>query len=82
MQGLLVTHISAGTIALLAAAIAAVSEKGKQVHSSAGKTYFWSMLGIFLTAIPTNSQSYLTLSPRTHTWNWFSEPRTSDWLLK
>lgn len=52
MQGLLAIHISAGTIALLAAAVAIVSEKGKQIHLSAGETCFWSMLGIFLTAIP------------------------------
>ena len=45
-------HILAGTIALLSAAIAVLSEKGKKFHVLSGRTYFWSMVCIFLTAIP------------------------------
>ena len=42
----------AGTIALLAAAFAICSEKGKKIHINAGRTYYWGMAGIFLTALP------------------------------
>ena len=52
MQILLPIHILAGTIALLCAALAVSSEKGKRLHVLAGRTYFWGMVGIFLTAIP------------------------------
>ncbi|MDC1417583.1 hypothetical protein N8264_00810 [Candidatus Thioglobus sp.] len=52
MEYLLPIHILAGTIALLAAAFAICSEKGKKVHITAGRTYFWGMAGIFLTALP------------------------------
>jgi uncharacterized membrane protein len=48
---LLSIHILAGTIALLCAALAISSEKGKKFHVLSGRTYFWSMVGIFLTAI-------------------------------
>ena len=50
MQILLPIHILAGTIALLSAIIAVLSEKGKKLHVLSGRTYFWSMVGIFLTA--------------------------------
>ena len=49
---LLAIHILAGTIALLCAALAVSSEKGKQLHVLSGRTYFWCMVTIFLTAIP------------------------------
>ena len=49
---LLSIHILAGTIALLCAALAVSSEKGKKFHVLSGRTYFWCMVGIFLTAIP------------------------------
>ena len=49
---LLPIHILAGTIALFAAAFAICSEKGKKIHITAGKTYYWGMVGIFLTALP------------------------------
>ena len=52
MQILLPIHILAGTIALLCAALAFSSEKGKRLHVLSGRAYFWSMAIIFLTAIP------------------------------
>ncbi len=52
MQILLPIHILAGTIALLCAALAVISEKGKKLHVLSGRTYFWCMVAIFLTAIP------------------------------
>ena len=52
MDTLLVIHILAGTIALLCAALAVSSEKGKKFHVLSGRTYFWCMVVIFLTAIP------------------------------
>ena len=52
MQILLPIHILAGTIALLCAALAVSSAKGKKFHVLAGRTYFWCMTAIFLTAIP------------------------------
>ena len=52
MEVLLLLHITVGTIALLCAALAVSSEKGKKIHVLSGKTYFWSMVAIFLTAIP------------------------------
>ena len=52
MQILLPIHILAGTIALLSAIMAVLSEKGKKLHVLSGRTYFWCMLTIFLTAIP------------------------------
>lgn len=51
MQILLPMHILAGTIALLSSIVAVLSEKGKKLHVLSGRTYFWGMLGIFLTAI-------------------------------
>jgi len=52
MSWLLAIHILAGTTALFAAAFAIISEKGKKTHITAGKTYYWGMVGIFLTALP------------------------------
>ena len=52
MQYLLFIHILAGSISLVTAAFAVVSSKGKKVHIIAGRTYFWGMAVIFLTAIP------------------------------
>jgi MFS superfamily sulfate permease-like transporter len=52
MQILLPIHILAGTIALFCAAMAVSSEKGKKLHVLSGRTYFWCMVAIFLTAIP------------------------------
>ena len=64
MSILLAIHILAGTIALLCAALAVSSEKGKKFHVLSGRTYFWCMVGIFLTAIPMsiiNSNIFLFL---------------------
>ena len=64
MDILLSIHILAGTIALLCAALAVSSEKGKKFHVLSGRTYFWCMVGIFLTAIPMsiiNSNTFLFL---------------------
>jgi hypothetical protein len=61
---LLSIHIIAGTIALLCSALAVSSEKGKKFHVLSGRTYFWCMVGIFLTAIPMsiiNSNTFLFL---------------------
>ena len=52
MSLLLAIHILAGAPALLAAAFAICSEKGKKTHITAGRTYYWGMVGIFLTALP------------------------------
>ena len=52
IQILLPIHILAGIIALTSAALSVSSEKGKKLHVLSGRTYFWSMLAIFLTAIP------------------------------
>ena len=52
MQYLLFIHIIAGTVSLLAAAVAVASGKGKKEHILAGRTYFWGMFLIFITAIP------------------------------
>jgi len=52
MEFLLPIHIIAGTIALFCAAMSVLSEKGKKVHALSGRTYFWGMATIFLTAIP------------------------------
>ena len=52
MEFLLPLHILAGTIALLATIFAICSEKGKKIHIISGRTYYWGMVGIFLTALP------------------------------
>ena len=57
MQYLLVAYIFAGCISLIAAVFAVVSSKGKQAHILAGRTYFWGMAVIFLTAIPMSISS-------------------------
>ena len=49
---LLSIHILAGSIALVSAALALSTEKGKKFHVLIGKAYFWSMVIIFLTALP------------------------------
>ena len=52
MQILLSIHILAGITSLLCAALAVSSSKGKKLHVLSGRTYFWGMVTIFLTAIP------------------------------
>ena len=64
IKTLLVIHIFAGVIALLSAALALSTEKGKKFHVLSGKSYFWAMVLIFLTAIPMsilNSNVFLFL---------------------
>ena len=57
MQYLLVSHIFAGCISLIAAVFAVVSSKGEKTHILAGRSYFWGMAVIFLTAIPMSISS-------------------------
>ena len=52
MEILLPLHILAGITSLLCAALAVSCEKGKKLHVLSGRTYFWGMVTIFLTAIP------------------------------
>lgn len=64
MQILLPIHILAGIVALLGAAVSVLSEKGKKLHVLSGKTYFWSMVVNFFTAIPMSIISRnIVLSP-------------------
>ena len=51
IEFLLPIHILVGTIALLCAALAVSSEKGKKIHVLSGRIYFWCMVAIFSTAI-------------------------------
>tara|TARA_B100001765_G_scaffold201973_1_gene155647 strand:- start:97 stop:711 length:615 start_codon:yes stop_codon:yes gene_type:complete len=52
MDILLKIHICTGTIALIAAAVAVLSEKGKSLHIKAGQFYVFGMACVFLTAVP------------------------------
>ena len=52
MAFLLPIHILAGIIALFCAVLAVISKKGKRFHILSGIAYFWSMVVIFITAIP------------------------------
>ena len=64
MRALLILHILSGAIALFSAALALWTEKGKKFHVLSGKSYFWAMVLIFLTAIPMsilNSNVFLFL---------------------
>ena len=64
MSILLPIHILSGAIALLCAALAVSSEKGKRLHVLSGRAYFWCMVAIFLIAIPMsimNSNIFLFL---------------------
>ena len=64
MEILLPIHIVSGSIALFSATLALSTEKGKKFHVLSGKSYFWSMVLIFLTAIPMsilNSNVFLFL---------------------
>ena len=64
MEILLPIHIASGSIALFSASLAISTEKGKKFHVLSGKSYFWAMVLIFLTAIPMsiiNSNVFLFL---------------------
>ena len=52
MEILLPIHIVSGSIALFSATLALSTEKGKKFHVLSGKSYFWGMVLIFLTAMP------------------------------
>ena len=93
MQILLPLHILAGAIALISAALAMGAQKGKTIHVNAGKTYFWGMVVIFLTAIPmavlTNNiflflvaifSFYLAFAGRRFAQNRAGIPGTIDWI--
>lgn len=49
---LLILHVTAGSLALLAAIFAMSFRKGGGNHNLAGKTYFWSMMAVAVTALP------------------------------
>jgi uncharacterized membrane protein len=49
---LLILHVAAGALALIAALVAISVRKGAKKHNLAGKTYFWSMMTVAATAIP------------------------------
>ena len=51
-RSLLILHVAAGSLALLAAIFAITFRKGARKHNFAGKTYFWSMMVVAATAIP------------------------------
>ena len=48
---LLPIHILPGIIALTSAALTVSSEKGKKLHVLTGRTCFWGVVTIFLTAV-------------------------------
>lgn len=92
MQILLVVHILSGILALISAAMAVVSKKGQKLHILTGRTYFWSMLMIFLTALPMAVLTsdiflflisifsfYLAFSGRRFAQNRTGVPKKIDW---
>lgn len=51
IRTLLILHVLAGVTALFGGPVAMLTKKGGKAHRLAGKTYFWAMLVIFVTAI-------------------------------
>lgn len=54
-DGLLLLHVAAGSIALLAAGLAVGAKslgRSHRTHVRAGRTFFWAMLAVFATAVP------------------------------
>ena len=49
---LLAVHIACGSVALLAAAVALVTAKGRRNHILSGRIYSLGMTGVFVTAVP------------------------------
>ncbi len=47
----LIVHVLSGILALITGAIAIFSAKGKSLHRSAGRWYFWAMTVVFITAL-------------------------------
>ncbi len=93
MSVLLPIHILSGALALVSAAVALYSAKVKRAHILSGRIYFWSMVAIFLTAIPMSIASsniflfliavfsfYLTFSGMRFARNRNGVPTRSDWL--
>ena len=90
---LLPIHILTGALALVSAAVALYCVKGKRTHILSGKIYFWSMVTIFLTAIPMSIASsdiflfliaifsfYLAFAGMRFARNRNGIPTRSDWL--
>ena len=90
---LLPIHILSGALALVSAAVALCSVKGKRTHILSGIIYFWSMVTIFLTAIPMSIASsdiflfliaifsfYLAFAGMRFARNRNGVPTRSDWL--
>lgn len=50
-SGMLIIHIIAGFLALVTGAIAIATKKGKGVHITMGKIYFWSMVLVAVTSL-------------------------------
>ena len=86
-------HILSGALALVSAAVALYSVKGKRTHILSGRIYFWSMVTIFLTAIPMSIASsniflfliaifsfYLAFAGMRFARNRNGVPARSDWL--
>lgn len=44
-------HVLCGVVALISGLIAMRSNKGSKLHAWSGKTFYWSMVGIFLTSV-------------------------------
>ncbi len=48
---LIYSHIAFGTVCLISGIIPMISKKGGKLHRQTGKLFFWSMFGIFITAL-------------------------------
>ena len=90
---LLPIHILSGALALVSAAVALYCVKGKRTHILSGRIYFWSIVTIFLTAIPMSIASsniflfliaifsfYLAFAGMRFARNRNGVPNRSDWL--
>jgi len=93
MSGLLALHIFAGSLALVSAGAALLVAKGGQPHRWAGRSFFLSMVVIFLTAVvmavlTSNTflflvalfSFYLAFSGWRFARNRSGEPQWTDWL--
>ena len=93
MSGLLALHIFAGSLALVSAGAALLVKKGGQPHRWAGRSFFLSMVVIFLTAVvmavlTSNTflflvalfSFYLAFSGWRFARNRSGEPQWMDWL--
>ena len=49
---LLFLHVAFGALALLSAFVSASNKKGAILHRQSGRVFFWSMVGVGVTAIP------------------------------